>query len=272
MIHLANYEERIGGGWTFLRNFRVGLERLGVLTGSYEESDIYFVSGATMASHDQVDQAKADGKKIIFRIDNAVRNSRNRNTGMSRMKAFADKADIVIYQSEWARDYLKPFTGKEGKVILNGCDTQIFNSYGRTRNRQYLYVRSSRDETKNWEMARYWFSRKWQEDQNFQLNIVGKFSSENMEYNFDFYQGEKFYFLGEQPPRTMADIYRSSTSFLYTYFNDACSNTAIEAIASGCRIINVNGMADTGGMPEIMALQDLSLERMTKEYIEAING
>lgn len=272
MIHLANYQERVGGGWSFARNFKTGLERLGQPVGSYEESDTFFIAGATMVSHDEVDKAKADGKKIVFRIDNAVRNTRNRGTGMTRMKSFADKADLVIYQSEWARNYLKPFTGKDGAVILNGVDLEIFNPYGRARNRQYLYVRSSRDETKNWEMARYWFSRKWQEDQNVQLNIVGKFSGENVEYNFDFYQGEKFYFLGEQPPRTIADIYRSSNTFLYSYFMDACSNTLIEARACGCKIMDVFGMLETGGAPEIMDLQDLSLERMTKQYLEVLNG
>lgn len=271
-IHLANYQERVGGGWSFLSNFKKGLEKLGYTPVAYEEADTYFIAGCTMVTHDDVDKAKADGKRIVLRIDNAVRNSRNRGTGMTRMKAFAEKADLVIYQSKWAKGYLQPFLQRDGAVVLNGIDTSVFNPYGRARNRQYVYIRSSRDETKNWEMARYWFSRKWQTDQEIQLNIVGKFSSENLEYNFDFYQGEKFRFLGEQPPTTIADILRSSTTFLYSYYNDACSNTLIEAIACGCRIIDVEGMLLTGGAPEIMDLQDLSLERMTKQYLEVLNG
>lgn len=268
MIHLANYEKKVGGGWSFMSNFVRGASKH---LGNYEESDIYFVAGPTLASHDDVERAKRDGKKIVFRIDNAVRNSRNRNTGMSRMKAFADAADLVIYQSKWARDYLYPFTKKDGPVIINGVDTSVFNSNGRQNQQEsYLYVRSQRDETKNFEMARHYFSREWQRRQDINLNIVGKFSAENLDYDFDFYQGEKYFFLGEQPPRTMADIYRSSKYFLYSFFCDACSNCLIEAKVSGCEIIDVFGMLETGGAPEIMRTQDLSLERMIEEYLDVI--
>lgn len=262
MIYLAGYEpNRLGGGWSFANNFVKGM---GDLIVPYEKAEIYFIPGATMVDRGDVQQARADGKKIVFRIDNALRNSRNRGTGMPKMKDFAEWADIVIYQSKWARDFLYPFTKREGEVILNGVDTSVFKP-GNPEEDTYLYARSSRDEGKQWIMAWYWFV-----NNPGRLEIVGKFSPENLEYGFDFYNGERILFTGET--QNMPEVYRRNKHFLYTYLNDACSNTLLEARASGCEIVDVYGMLSTGGAKEIMALEDISLERMCGEYKKVLCG
>lgn len=257
MIHIANYDPaRLGGGWSFSRNLAKGLGQT-----PYEEAKVYLIPGPTMASHVDVLKAKQDGKKIVLRVDNAVRDSRNRGTGMSRLKAFSELADLVVYQSNWAKNFLSPFTKKDGVVILNGVDTERFKP-GTPQDDTYLYVRSSRDEGKQWIMAWYWFV-----NNPGHLDIVGKFSPDNIEWNFDFFNGEKITFLGEQAD--MPSIYQRNKYFLYTYLNEAGSNTLLEARASGCQIVSVYGMLDTGCGPEYMALQDISLERMVREYKEA---
>ena len=216
-LHVLNYDpDRVGGGWTAARYLAEGLGNV-----PYDEAETVLITGPTMASHDDVAKAKADGKKIVLRIDNAVRDSRNRGTGMTRIKAFADKADVVIYQSQWARNFLYPFTKKDGPVILNGVDMNRFIPAPKPIEDTYLYVRSSRDEGKQWIMAWYWFV-----NNPGKLNIVGKFSSENLEYNFDFYNNERFTFFGEQS--NMPAVYRDNKYFLYTYLNDACSNTLLD--------------------------------------------
>jgi glycosyltransferase involved in cell wall biosynthesis len=259
--HVLNYEpDRLGGGWTAARYLHEGLDCV-----DYHEADVIIITGPTMATHDQVAQAKTDGKKIVFRVDNAVRDSRNRGTGMSRMKAFCDVADIVIYQSGWAKNFLMPFTKKDGAVILNGVDTERFKPGGAPPDDSYLYVRSSRDEGKGWINAWYWFV-----NNPGVLEIVGKFSRDNLEWGFDFFNGERFRYMGEQT--NMADVYRRNKYFLYTYLNDACSNTLLEAKASGCEVVDVYGMLKTGGAPEIVACKDISVERMIKEYKEAIES
>lgn len=258
-VNILNYEpDRKGGGWTAARYLYHGLECV-----PYDEADTVLITGATMATHDQVEQAKRDGKKIVFRIDNAVRDSRNRGTGMSRMKAFCEAADLVIYQSEWARDFLMPFTKTDGVVILNGVDTNRFKPTGTPPDNTYLYVRSSRDEGKQWIMAWYWFA-----NNPGHLDIVGKFSNENIDWNFDFFNNERFTFWGERGD--MEQVYNRAKYFLYTYLNDACSNTLLEARASGCEIIDVYGMLSTGGAKEIMECEDISVERMIRQYKEAI--
>ncbi len=262
-IYIAKYEPgRTGGGWTWQNNF---VKAIGEdFTTSYEEADIYIIAGASMVDKEEVRQAKADGKKIVLRADNMPRNSRNRNSGSSRLKLFAELADLVIYQSQWAKDFLMPFLGVDGQVILNGVDTEIFNpKYRINSDDSYLYCRSSRDEGKQWIMAWYWFV-----NNPGILEIVGQFSNENFDYNFDFFNNERYRFMGVL--EDMSGAYLRNKYFLYTYLNDACSNTLLEARASGCEIIDVYGMLKTGGAPEIIALEDLSLERMGREYKEAL--
>lgn len=262
-LYIAKHEPgRIGGGWSFADNLSSGLSDM--LT-SYEEADTYFIFSPSTVQRSEVVQAKADGKKIVLRLDNVIRNSRNRNTGMTRMKDFCELADLVIYQSEWAKKFLMPYTKTDGVVILNGVDTAKYSSSTSVErpDDSYLYVRSSRDEGKQWIMAWYWFV-----GNPGKLDIVGKFSHDNLEYNFDFYDDERYTFWGEQT--NMVDLYRKNKYFLYTYLNDACSNTLLEARASGCEIIDIFGMLQTGGAPEIMACEDISVERMCREYKEAL--
>lgn len=273
-VYLANSSsQKTGGGWTFLSNLKKGLNEV---TENYQESDIYFISGATMVSRDEVAQAKQDGKKIVLRVDNAVRNSRNRNTGMTRMKDFANWADLVIYQSAWAQQYLAPFLGIKGKVIVNGIDLNLF--YPKSpRYDYYLYSRFNRDETKNWEVARYWFSRRYVQKPDSKLFLVGQFSQELIDGNFDFYMGERYSYLGELSQETMADLYHQCKYFIYPYFNDACSNSLIEALCSGCEIVGPPYYRQTGGAKQILTLWEwkgreyFSLERMCSEYKEALN-
>lgn len=263
-VFVPNYEpNRIGGGWTWTDNFVKGMGD--EVTFDYDEAEVFIIPSASMVSHEQVNKAREDKKKIVLRADNALRDSRNRGTGMSRLKAFSEVADLVIYQSEWAKNFLMPFTKKDGAVILNGVDTKRFNSNNRmASDDSYLYVRSSRDEGKQWIMAWYWFV-----NNTGHLDIVGRFSDENLEWNFDFYNGEKFTFWGEQP--NMVDFYKRNKYFLYTYTNDACSNTLIESLFSGCGVIDVYHSLTTGGAPEIMEAwkndrETLTVEGMLRNY------
>lgn len=274
-IHIANFEKgRMGGGWSFQGNFAKAMVEY---LSNYDESDIYFVTSASMVERDDVVNAKNRGKKIVLRCDNIIRNSRNRNTGMTRMRDMASIADLVVYQSEFAKgllnDYLQP---QKSIVILNSSDEKIFYP-SKNLGHRYLWVRSSSDETKNWELARSKFQAI--KDSNKTLTIVGKpLDPKVIEYNFDFYMGEKVNYLGEiHDENTMAEIYRNHDVLLYSYFNDACSNTLIEAILSGLAIEDCYGMINTGGTPEIIKnAYDTTdktyfyLKRMANEYTEAL--
>lgn len=277
MIHLAHSDDnKLGGGWSFISNLKKAIPDQ--LT-NYRDAEVYLIPSPSICSKEEVDQAQADGKKIVLRVDNIVRNSRNRNTGMSRMKRFAEQADLVIYQSEFARNLLLPYLQVDGKIILNGCDQSIFNPQGRQEatTAKYMYSRVNRDETKNWEMARIYFQEKFQANHDSKLHIVGHYSPELIEYNFDFYNDEQYQYWGVmQDPASLAQIYKDSDYFIYTYFNDACSNSLIEALSSGCIVADPYGMCTTGGAIEILHAYKafgedyLDIKRMGEQYMEAI--
>lgn len=283
-IHLLNDSKQgLGGGWTFMGNFAKGLKQFPEhqIVNSIEESDLCFVSGATMVTRQTIDRVQELGKKLVTRLDNVPRNSRNRNTGTSRLKEFAERADGVVWQCNWAKEWLggsfiKP---KKETIIYNGVDTDIFKPDGEKRNfrdnpeqKIYLFSRFSRDETKNWEVAWYDFQREHLKNNNIKLIIVGSFSQEQMDYNFDFFQGEKIQYLGViDNPNEMAKILRGCDYFMATYFNDAYSNTYLEALMCG---VNPHSVSWTGGTPELMTNAAMrtdksnGLKRMVGDYLD----
>lgn len=271
-------KQGMGGGWTFKRNLEKGLRKLGQdIIEDFRQADIALITGTSMVTKETVQAIKDAHTKLVVRLDNVPRNSRNRNTGTSRLQSFSKQADEVVWQSQWAREYLGDFIGREGVLIYNGVDQDIFKKDGATldfhtnRDNIYLYSRFNRDETKNWEVAWYEFQMIVKKNPDAKLVIVGKFSPEQMEYNFDFFRGEKIEYLGiVEDPIRMAQIMRSCKNFLATYYNDCFSNTYLEALACGMFLWNVNL---SGGTPEMMdlfsskGLEYFTIDRMAKDYL-----
>lgn len=271
-VWIANEsKQQFGGGFSFIANIQKALD---VFTNDYSEADIVLIPSASMVKPEVAEQAKADGKSVVLRIDNALRNSRNQNKGMARMKRMAEVADLVVYQSAWSQKYLAPFTGKKGRVILNSVNESIFKPGSPAEPFTYLYSRFNRDETKGWEVARYWYSQRQQFQPGARLTIAGQFSEDLINSNFDFYMDEHYRYIGVQDLETMADVYRQHKYLIYTYFNDACSNTLIEALMSGCHIVGPHYFKTTGGADQIIrrfgtyGREYFSLPRMAKEYME----
>jgi len=286
-IFIANESKQsLGGGWTFLRNFekygtRLGLEFIDVKISdelirdgygieSLMTDTICFISGATMVKRETIQKCKAVGMKIVLRVDNIPKNSRNRNTGTSRLFDYAQMADLVVYQSQWCKDYIGPWLKKDGPVIINGADHEIFNQEGMAQPKegetQYLYAQYNRDEAKRWHEAWYDYILESRNHPS-HLWIVGNFSPEQLEYNFDFFNGERFRYVGVlENPKDFAEFLRGTDEILLPYYNDACSNTMIEARLCGVKKIRHNG---TGGNNEIMScpLEELTAQRMAEKYM-----
>lgn len=268
-------KQTLGGGWTFLNTFDKYARRQGhKITLGDEGADVVLISGATMLTRDFVTALKQKGKRIVLRVDNIPRNSRNRNTGTSRLYDFAQMADLVVYQSEWAKAFIAPFLGKDGPVILNGADEDVFRRDGtavpKDGEPQYLFSQFNRDETKCWPVAWYEFIQDFRKNPKAHLWLVGQFSPELQETRFDFFQNERFHTWGVvDSPMGMAEILRGVDVLLAPYYNDACSNTIIEARL--CGVPNIIS-SDSGGSPEIMdaPLDRLRASYMVERYIEAM--
>lgn len=277
---------KLGGGWSWLANFVSGDWDI---TTNPEECDIYLITSISML--DKLSQIPKN-KKIVLRIDNVLKNSNNKLmyglngdqkiTRMEALKQVAQIADLIIYQSCWAENYIKPFLGDcraKQTVIYNGVDQTIFKEDGGRiphDNKLYLYSRSSNHDNKGWHIAWYEWQMIQRREPKSELWIMGRFSPENIPNNFDFFNNENWKYMGFITDKEqLALYYRSADYFLYSFFNDACSNTTLEMLSSGVEIIN---LSNTGGMPEIMenykkyGHEWLSLERMNSDYKKAFES
>lgn len=259
----------MGGGPTFAFHLA---DNLPSRTNNPDEANIVLIPGATMV--DRVTVEKYYGhKKIVLRVDNQLKHSRNRATGMSRLYDYAQMADAIVYQSQWARNYLREFLKSQNTkeyVILNGSDEKIFYPrMARFRPRKrYLYVASSTDESKGWVIAHQKFQEIHKEE-NAEIWLVGKFDDKVRDYGFDFFNGEKWEYKGVvKRPKQMARIYRACDALLYSYFCDACSNCLNEAMMCGLEIKDCYQMSQTGGASEQLDVGPRRLRDMVQEYEE----
>jgi len=280
-VYIINESKHsLGGGWSFIRNFEKGY---GPMTHP-KTADIFLIPSASMVSKQRLRDLVAMNPraKVVLRVDNALKNSRNRNTGSSRMMLYADMADAIIFQSEWAKGYLAPWLGgpdNKHHVILNGSDSDIFKPEGDEyeidymREWPYLYVRQNRDETKGWHLAWYSYQMIQREEPNAKLWIVGNFSPELVEHNFDFFMDERINYFGQvNSPEEMAKIYRSASRLLYPYFNDACSNVFNEAMLCGLEPAELFHMGRTGGAPEQIKAGGRTIDDMMVSYKQVFEG
>lgn len=262
--------QTIGGGFTFLNNIKKGIQaaQQAYIVNNPDDCNIYFITGAMMIDKYELEKVKKAGKKIIFRIDNWVKNSHNKGCGTSRMKKCAGLADVIIYQSEWARQYISPICG-DGVVFYNGVDKNIFYPPKKPRTgKKYLFVQYNRDENKRAPEAFYDFYTKAKMDSDVELWIIGKFSPEIIKYNFDFFNGERIFYKEPLPHEKLAEIMRLCDYFYWPAYADASPNTLTEALACGCNPLLINPI---GGSVEIYDRYKQgilpSIEDMTEEYL-----
>lgn len=262
-------EQQIGGGWTFRSNLEIALKDKIEFVNSWQECDIFLISSVTIVDKTEVHQAKAAGKKIVIRVDNMPRKSRNRRMSPhERMREFACMADKIVYQSKWAMDWIGSYIGYPEKslIIYNGVDTKTF--YKKPVNKKgyniFLIVQYNRDENKRIPEALDMFTKEWMKDKRSKLIIIGRFSPEFVDAGFDLFREEPHEYLGViQNREELANAMRRADVLLYPSYSDALPNTCIEAVACGLEVWH-RGHAGVG---EACTIEDPSLERMGKEYL-----
>lgn len=306
-IYLPNDSRQgIGGGWTFMDNIRDAMDMIEVpveFVGEGEDYDIMLICGSSMVNNrGTIKTAIRAGKKIILRIDNIPRNSRNRRTGTPKLFDYANWADWVVFQSVWAKDKILPlisasrarinqnnnelygwgseefrdhFKEARSSIILNGVNTEIYKADGAKVERpegtthQYIIVRYNRDNNKRLEEALDIYTKMWLTDKNINLWLVGQFSDKLRASDFDFYLGESYQFKGVFDDREeMAMYLRSADYLIYPSYSDACPNVVLEARASGCHTIN---KGHAGILEALDPGLDITLQRMGQQYLDLFN-
>jgi glycosyltransferase involved in cell wall biosynthesis len=271
-------KQTLGGGHTFRRNLEKSLIGQAEFVDNWQDCDIFLISSVTIVDKAEVHQSKAAGKKIILRVDNMPRKSRNR--GMSpheRMREYAELASEVVYQSQWAQRWLGDYIGKQGVVIYNAADSTIFYPPSiklETPIKTYLITQYNRDENKRTTQAFDIFTEIWKQNHNHKLIVVGNYSPELVAVNFDLYRGEQVEYLGIiSDPKAYADVLRRVHTLIYPTYSDACPNTVIEAWMCGLDVYHTGWevIVELFQKWRVSGREHFSLPRLGREYLEVFN-
>ncbi|MCK4686614.1 MAG: glycosyltransferase family 4 protein [Candidatus Lokiarchaeota archaeon] len=283
-IYISNISKvSIGGGYSFLRNFKKGMQGKVEFVNRWQDSDIVFIFSITTIDKNEIKEAKKAGKKIVMRVDNIPRKSRNkRQSPAERLREFGKISDLIIYQSKWSKKYAGYFAG-EGVIILNGVDTEIFNSEDRRLDKvqTYGYINYNDNPNKRFDEALYLYDMEWRksaDDAKPILRIAGNVPSiyrDNPEYNWDIPTEAKVEYVGIlDTPEQVAFYLKGIECIIYPSFAEACPNTLLEALACGCGFIGIN---ETGGTVEVIndynerAGYIKSIQEMCDEYLKELN-
>lgn len=276
-------ENKIGGGHTFTRNF---LATCSDVVDTLEECDVFFITGATLVSRSEFELAIRLGKKIAFRVDGVPEDWRNRGTGWSRLRDYAKKSDVVIYQSDFISKTVGRVLGVEGYVIYNGIDTSVFKvdgeklpEFGKPSVLYCNYRKGEHNKRVEEAIERFRYYKLINPEAT--MTFVGNYSKQQFLWNkkswdfgmLDLERDKDWRYLGIVSDRIeLATIMRSCQYIAFPSFADPMPNTLIEAMSCGCKPLWIN---DYGGQKEIVdnwENTDWSRERMTKEYLDAFRS
>ena len=286
-IHISNQSKQtLGGGFIFIENFKKGAKGSAKFVDNWNEAHAVLICSVTQTSREEVQKIKADKRKIILRIDNMPKDSRNRGTAFSRMRDFAKMADVIVFQSEWAKEYVGGWLQRNhgvnvenSKVIYNGVDTEYFyhNDNPKDRGETYLFTTYNTDPNKRFSEAAYDFHlrhRKAKIEKTVlpALRLVGNFDKETShEYKFDFFEQENYKY---DPPisdrKKMADVYRSCRYLYFPAFADASPNTVSEAIACGCEPLLINPVGGSKEVVETFSKKIITIQEMAAQYCSLV--
>lgn len=265
-------KQKVGGGFTWLRNFKKAMQKYDVhFVDKWEDCDVLLIAGVTITNPHEVREAKKNGKAVVHRVDNVPKKSRNkRSTPHERMKELSDLSDVIIYQSQWAKNYCKILCG-DGTVIYNGVDKDIFYPAKEPEiTNRYLFAYHGKSELKGFWTAHYLYQmlhRKHKSSDFWFIYDFGRELEELKNSNFDFFNGERYSHLPKiDDPKDMADIMRQCTHLIFPSIADASPNTVLEAMACGLKVIGYPSEELSGTKELLDPNLDISLERMGEEY------
>lgn len=246
-------DQKIGGGWTFLRNFQKAAKLIDdfEIVDSIDHADVLFAFGPTTVHGEQIDQAHARNIPFVLRMDGVPEDNRNSGKGTRRLVEFSRKADYIIYQTNFVRDTVGKMLRSLGadapnKVIYNGVDTEIFNPDGPKHplaknpdvRARILHVNYRKDNNKRFEEVIQMYREFWQFDNKALLVLLGRYPTEWNEHNMGFFAGERFQKIGvvtEDSYKAM--VMRSCDVMFYPSYADPAPNVVIEAMACGVPIV-----------------------------------
>jgi len=207
---------------------------------------------------------------VVLRIDGIPEDWRNRGTGTTRLKEFAKEADAVVYQSQFSRDYMGLLLKRDGGVIYNGVDFTVFNPTGEQAilpegNPKVLHVMWRQDPNKRPEEVIHLFRAVSLINPKALLVLVGRYPEGWANYNFGFFNNEKFIHIESAREQELAKIMRACDALWFPSYADPAPNIVTEALACGLKVEHIN---QVGGVKELVArsLPD-NIKEMAEQYL-----
>ena len=200
---------------------------------------------------------------LIQRLDGIYFNSeQDWNTQNKPIKSTYEKADAVVYQSNFNKTLTEKYFGKKEKsvVIHNGTDTRKIDEI------PILNHPSINDFENVWSCASSWRPHKrlsenvryFLENSEEKDCLVIAGSSPDYEVKND-----RIFYAGNLQWEQLISLYKRSKYFLHLALLDHCPNVVVDARASGCKII----CSSSGGAKEIAGDNSVIIEDMDWNYL-----
>lgn len=242
--------QKIGGGYTFFRNFQKGFAAKYPdvqFVDENEDHDILFAFSPSTINGETIERSKKKGAKFVLRMDGVPEDSRNSGRGTRRMVEYALKADFIVYQS----DFLIQTVGKILKnngvacrrgLIRNGVDVDTFTPFGDRvgfkGKPNILHVAYRKDNNKRYEEVLAMYREYWTDNKDANLVLLGRYPTEWTDYNMGFFNGERYQRMGVlEDQKAKAAIMRSCDVMFYPSFADPAPNVVLEALACGVPVV-----------------------------------
>ena len=209
------------------------------------------------------------GVKNILRLDGVYYHNGPRHDWKKRnrpIKASFDKADGIIYQSNFSKALCEKYLGKTKvpyAVIYNGADPRdyVLNSLKTTFHQPFFLTVAN------------WRSFKRLKDiiesfliadlKNTNLVVVGDITKAGIADKLEKYRKDsRIQFLGNRNQKELAPYYASCAALIHIGWLDNCPNTAVEAICAGKPVICGN----IGGTKEIVQKSGGIVLDIEKDY------
>lgn len=248
-IYVPNISNtKIGGGWTFLRNFKKAMSQFPdfELVDDLSNADILFSFAPTTIDGGTISKAKEKNIPFVLRMDGVPEDSRNSGSGTRKLMEFSNKADAIIYQSAFIREtvgrIIKLQDGCKEFTLFNGVDTDTFTPHGPKLPHNglfnILHVNYRKDNNKRVEEVIQMYRELWTIRKDVNLVLFGRYPTEWLEHNMGFFNKERVTrFAPSDNPTTLSMTMRSCDLFFYPSFADPAPNVVLEAMASGLPIM-----------------------------------
>jgi glycosyltransferase involved in cell wall biosynthesis len=239
---------KIGGGWTFLKNFQKASVLAGfTVTDNPTDYDILFAFAPTTIDGGTIQKAKDSGKPFVLRLDGVPEDSRNSGSGTRKLVEYSSLADHLVYQTQFVKNTLGRILvdmgiDKPSNIIYNGVDTDVFTPEGPKMplkgDLKILHVNYRKDNNKRYEEVVAMYRELWTYRKDVNLVLMGRYPTEWQDYGMGFFNGEhvsRYGVITDDEQKAM--IMRSCDVFFYPSFADPSPNVVLEAMACGVPVV-----------------------------------